>query len=249
MTTTSQGLYLYGILPTPLQTDVDIQGLDKEPVHSHQVDNFVFLYSSAKKDKYLASRRNLLGHERVLETAMHEGYRNLLPLQFGLVINDWDRVQQQLISPYSDSLKQLFDKLDGRREVSLKVMWDDKAELELLMQENDGLRAERDRLEGRQLSMDEVVSIGQRIEQAMEHRKAGIVHGFQAALDPLAVEIVDNDPLQDTMIYNTAYLIDWEMEPQFSAKVEALDEQFEGRLRIRYNNFTAPFNFAQIERN
>lgn len=248
MTTTSQGLYLYGILPTPLQTDVDIQGLDKEPVHSHQVDNFVFLYSAAKKDKYLASRRNLLGHERVLETAMHKGYRNLLPLQFGLVINDWDRVEQQLISPYSDDLLQLFDTLDGRREVSIKVLWDSEAELELLMQENDRLRAERDRLEGRSLSMEEVVSMGQHIEQAMGDRQDAIIETFQTALNPLAVDIAENDPLQDTMIYNTAYLIPWDMEPEFSATVDALDQQFHGRLRIRYNNFTAPFNFAQIER-
>ena len=249
MTTTSQGLYLYGILPTPPNTEFDVQGLDKEPVHSHQVDNFVFLYSSAKKNKYLASRRNLLGHERVLETAMHEGYRNLLPLQFGLVINDWDRVQQQLIAPYGENLVQLFDKLNGRREVSIKMLWDSKSELELLMQENDGLRAERDRLEGRQLSMEEVVSIGQQIEQAMSDRKDTIVRTFQNELNPLAIEIAENDPLQEAMIYNTAYLIPWDLEPKFSEKVEALDQQFDGRLRIRYNNFTAPFNFAQIERN
>ena len=218
-------------------------------MHSHQVDNFVFLYSSAKKNKYLASRRNLLGHERVLETAMHEGYRNLLPLQFGLVINDWDRVQQQLIAPYGENLVQLFDKLNGRREVSIKMLWDSKSELELLMQENDGLRAERDRLEGRQLSMEEVVSIGQQIEQAMSDRKDTIVRTFQNELNPLAIEIAENDPLQEAMIYNTAYLIPWDLEPKFSEKVEALDQQFDGRLRIRYNNFTAPFNFAQIERN
>jgi hypothetical protein len=65
-------------------------------------------------------------------------------------------------------------------------------------------------------------------------------------LNPLAVEILENDVLTDTMIYNTAYLIDWDSESQFSEQVEALDRQFENRLRIRYNNFTAPFNFAQL---
>ncbi|NET48611.1 MAG: GvpL/GvpF family gas vesicle protein [Merismopedia sp. SIO2A8] len=237
------------MLPTPLKTDFDVQGLDKEPVHSHQVDNFVFLYSSAQKEKYLASRRNLLGHERVLETLMHEGYRNLLPLQFGLVINDWDLVREQLTQPYGDNLIQLFSKLDGHREVSVKILWDSDSELELLMQENGGLCAERDRLEGRQLSMEEVVSIGQLIEQAMGDRKQAIVQAFQSKLNSLAVEVAENDPLQESMIYNTAYLIPWDVESTFSKHVAALDQQFDGRLRIRYNNFTAPFNFAQIDRN
>ncbi|MEB3232959.1 MAG: GvpL/GvpF family gas vesicle protein [Leptolyngbyaceae bacterium] len=249
MTTTDQSLYLYGILPTPLTDGIDLTGLDKQPVHSHEVDNFIFLYSAAQQEKYFASRRNLLGHEQVLEALMEAGYRNLLPLQFGLVIDTWERVREQLIEPYGENLRHLFTKLDGYREVSVKVLWDAKAELELLMQENDGLRAERDRLEGRQLSMEEVVSIGQQIEQAMDNRKAAIVNMFHETLNSLAVEIVENDPLQETMIYNTAYLIPWDVEPMFGDRVETLDQQFNQRLRIRYNNFTAPFNFAQIDRN
>ena len=247
--TNDQGLYLYGILPEPVPGDLELNGLDKQPVHVHQVDQFVFLYSVAQQERYLASRRNLLGHERVLEQAMTVGYRNLLPLQFGLVIETWEIVCEQLITPYRDGLIQLFEKLEGHREVSVKVMWDMNAELEMLMQENETLRQERDRLEGKTLSMEEVVSIGQAIEQAMDDRKNAIIQDFQSALNSLSVDVIENDPMTDTMIYNAAYLIEWDDEGMFGQKVDALDHQFEGRLRIRYNNFTAPFNFAQIERN
>ena len=119
----------------------------------------------------------------------------------------------------------------------------------MLMQENETLRQERDRLEGKTLSMEEVVSIGQAIEQAMDDRKNAIIQDFQSALNSLSVDVIENDPMTDTMIYNAAYLIEWDDEGMFGQKVDALDHQFEGRLRIRYNNFTAPFNFAQIERN
>ncbi|GEM_PF-213560 len=246
--TTDQGLYLYGILPAPAAHELELVGLDKQPVQMHQVDDCVFLYSAAQQNRYLASRRNLLGHERVLEDAMTAGYRNLLPLQFGLVIGDWDTVREQLVSPHSKSLVQLFQKLTNNREVGVKLFWDATVELEMLMQENDQLRQERDRLEGKTLSMEEIVSIGQSIEQAMNDRKETIIHHFQDMLNLMAVEIVENDPMTDAMIYNAAYLIPWDNESQFSQKVEALDAEFEGRLRIRYNNFTAPFNFAQIER-
>jgi hypothetical protein len=49
------------------------------------------------------------------------------------------------------------------------------------------------------------------------------------------------------MIYNAAYLIPWDQETDFAAAIEALDGEFEDRLRIRYNNFTAPYNFAQLD--
>jgi len=242
------GFYLYGIFPAPGPENLQIQGLDRQPVSTQMLDGFAFLYSEAQQERYLASRRNLLGHEQVLEQAMQAGHRTLLPLQFGLVIEDWQTVAQQLSIPHNQGLTQLFAKLKDRREVSIKVFWDSKLELQALLQENQALKTQRDNLVDRKLSMDRVVTIGQAIEQAMQSRQQSIVQVFQAALNPLAVEVVENDPLANAMIYNAAYLIPWDVEPQFSDRVEALDDRFDRRLRIRYNNFTAPFNFAQIER-
>ncbi|MBD1851669.1 GvpL/GvpF family gas vesicle protein [Leptolyngbya sp. FACHB-711] len=242
----SHGLYLYGIFPSPGPKDLGLEGLDKQPVQAQVVDEFVFLYSEAQQERYLASRRNLLGHERVLEQAMEQGYQTLLPLQFGLIIQDWERVQQQLLVPKGEVLKQLLHKLEGRREVSVKVVWDAARELEALMQENAILRDQRDQLEGKSLSMDEVVRIGQAIERAMNDRKQAIVETFRQRLNGRALETVENDSLMEGMIYNAAYLIPWEQEAEFCEQVEVLDQAFENRLRIRYNSFTAPFNFAQL---
>lgn len=242
-----QGLYLYGIFPMPGPQNLEIQGLDKQLVQTHFLDGFAFLYSEAQQDRYLASRRNLLDHEKVLEQAMHAGYRTLLPLQFGLIISDWNTVTQQLTGRHAESLAQLLNKLSGQREVGVKVFWDADLELQALLEENQDLRTERDRLEGKSLSMDQVVQIGQSIEQAIQNRQQTIIQLFREALNPLAIETIENDPLTDAMIYNAAYLIHWDTEPAFNQKVEMLDQQFEGKLRIRYNNFTAPFNFARLE--
>ncbi len=240
------GLYLYGIFPATGVHEITLEGLDRQPVQSHTMDEFTFLYSEAQQSKYLASRRNLLGHERVLEQAMEQGYRTLLPLQFGLIVDDWTTVEGQLIKTQSENLKGLFSKLEGRREVSVKIFWEADQELEDLMRDNEGLRTERDRLEGQSLSMDQIVKIGQAIEVEMGERKQDIIQAFQEILNPLAIEQIENDLLTESMIYNAAYLIPWEAEPEFSEQVEKLDLRFEGRLRIRYNNFTAPFNFAQL---
>lgn len=241
------GLYLYGIFPTPGPQNLNIEGLDKQPVQTQLVDGFAFLYSEAQQERYLASRRNLLGHEKVLEHAMQAGYRTLLPLQFGLTIADWETVAQQLTIPQGQRLERLFAKLDGQREVSIKVFWQADDELQTLLAENQDLKAKRDALEGRNLSMDEVVSIGQAIEQAMEHRKQNVITAIQVALNSLATEVVENDTLTESMIYNAAYLIPWDAEAEFSSQVEMLDQQFNDRLKIRYNNFTAPFNFTQLD--
>jgi len=240
------GFYLYGIFPAPGPQGLALQGLDQQPVSSQAIDGFIFLYSEAEQDRYLASRKNLLGHEKVLEQAMQAGYRTLLPLQFGLIIDSWDAVSQQLTQPYATQLHRLFEKLDGKREVGIKIFWTQDVELQALMAENQALQAQRSSLEGKNLRMDEVVAIGQAIEQAMEHRQQTIINAFRHSLNPLATEVVENETLTDSMIYNAAYLISWNQELEFSQRVELLDQQFDQRLKIRYNNWTAPYNFANL---
>jgi hypothetical protein len=241
------GLYLYGIFPAPGPQNLELEGLDKQLVQAHTFDGFTFLYSEAQQERYLASRKNLLGHEKVLEQAMQAGYHTLLPLQFGLTIDQWETVAEQLIRPRGDRLRQLFQKLEGKREVGVKVFWEQDTELQQLIAENELLQAQRNRLEGKNLSMDEVVSIGQAIEQAMNARRQAVINAFRNQLNALATEVVENDVLTESMIYNAAYLISWDQESTFGAAVEDLDHHFDQRLKIRYNNFTAPYNFAQVD--
>ncbi|MBD0302963.1 MAG: GvpL/GvpF family gas vesicle protein [Tolypothrix sp. T3-bin4] len=242
----SYGFYIYGILTLPAPQNLNLQGIDRQPVQIKILDGFAVIYSEAQQERYLASRRNLLSHEKVLEDIMEAGDRNLLPMQFGLLISSWETVSEQLIRPHQEELTQLLAKLSGCREVSVKVFWDTEAEIQGLLAEHPNLKTERDKLAGQPLSMEQVIQIGQAIEQGMSDRKQGIINLFQGTLNSIAVDMVENPPQMETMIYNAAYLIPWEAESQFSEQVEALDRQFEERLRIRYNNFTAPFNFARL---
>ena len=239
-------LYLYGIFADHIPDSFEVKGLDGKPVASNLVNGFTFLYSEATQEKYLASRRNLLTHERVLEQAMLEGFQTLLPLQFGLVVKDWEAINIQLIQPYQEQLKSLFSKLVGKREVSIKIFWDTKSELQGMMASNPDLQQERDRMEGKKLSMEEVINIGQVIESNLAARKQAVIDVFSQELHPLAQEVVESDPMTEDMIYNAAFLIPWESETLFGEKVEAIDQKFGDRLRIRYNNFTAPYTFAQL---
>jgi hypothetical protein len=242
----SLGFYLYGILPAPFSEKVVLEGLDRQPVQSYTVDGFNFLYSEAKKEKYLTSRRNLLCHEKVLELAMSEGFRTLLPLRFGLVVKTWETVTDQLTRPHKEKLEELFQQLEGRREVSVKVFWNSQSEIQGLLESNVSLKKKRDALEGKALSQSEIIEIGKLIENGLQLRKQAVINVFRSELNALVEEFVESDPMTEEMIYNAAYLIPWDSESNFSEKVEAIDQKFGDRLRIRYNNFTAPYTFAQL---
>ncbi|MBD0299858.1 MAG: GvpL/GvpF family gas vesicle protein, partial [Nitrososphaera sp.] len=170
------GFYLYGILPAPISEKVVLEGLDQQPVQSYSVDGFNFLYSEAKKEKYLTSRRNLLCHEKVLELAMSEGFRTLLPLRFGLVVKTWETVTDQLTRPHKEKLEELFQQLEGRREVSVKVFWNSQSEIQGLLESNVSLKKKRDALEGKSLSQSEIIEIGKLIENGLQFRKQAVIN-------------------------------------------------------------------------
>jgi hypothetical protein len=247
-------LYLYAILQADhldLVKDLQIQGMNDQPVQFCPVPPFALVYSEAQQERYLASRANLITHETVLESLMKaiDPYQAVpLPLQFGLVVDQLAEVQQDLLIPYEAKLKDLIANLIGKREVSVKLFWNQTEELNLAVAENKGLQKRREALLGKVLSMDEAIAIGQELESAIEERQQLIIDAFLNTLRPLAYEYAEGELLTESMIYNGSFLIDWNQEPEFAAAVEALDQQFENRLRIRYNDFTAPYNFVDVER-
>jgi hypothetical protein len=244
------GLYLYAMLPEGKLSALNMQGMDKQPVQLKAIPPFTIAYSETERERFLASRAHLLTHERVIEAVMqeldvHEAVP--LPLQFGMVVEDWQQVSSDLIEGHEDQLLALLDNLVGKREVGIKIFWNPTQELSLALEENPELKAKRDSLVEKILSMDEAIAIGQELEANLEQRQQEIINTFKNNLQPLSHEYVENDPMTEDMLYNAAFLIDWDKEPQFAQLVEALDQKFGDRLRIRYNDFTAPFNFVKLE--
>ncbi len=247
------GLYLYAILPecsACFAEQVRVTGIGDAPVQLYPLAKYLIAYSQTCEERYLASRAHLLTHEKVLETFMQAIPAQVavpLPLRFGLIVADWQTVDQQLIVPHAHTLDKLLEKLVSKREVGIKIFWQTTAELNFILEKDANLRRKREALAGKILTMDEAIAIGRELENALEQRQQLIINTFLEQLQPLCYEYVQGELLTDNMLFNAAFLIDWHTEPEFARRVQALDELFEKRYRIRYNNFTAPYNFARLE--
>ena len=104
--------YLYGIFPAPGPAELPLDGLDAQTVQAQHLGDFTFLYSIACQKRYLSSRKNLLGHEKVLEAAMEQGYRYLaaLPTPPDYVLFTDADIEHDVAS-----LRQLVTKAEGDR--------------------------------------------------------------------------------------------------------------------------------------
>jgi hypothetical protein len=143
-------------------------------------------------------------------------------------------------------LSDLLQELIGKREVSIKIFWEQETELALELAENQDLARQRQTYGSKTLSIDEAIEVGQAVENALEQRKTKIVDHFIAALSPLAAKHIVGKSMTVDMIGNVSFLIANDREPEFAQKVEEIDGLYNSRLRLRYNNFTAPYNFVKL---
>jgi hypothetical protein len=93
------------------------------------------------------------------------------------------------------------------RIFSVKVLWNSKSEIQALLESNPSLKQKRDALEGKPLSMEEVIEIGQMIASGLQLRKQQAIALFREQLNGLAEEVVAGETMTEEMIYNAAYLI------------------------------------------
>jgi hypothetical protein len=117
------------------------------------------------------------------------------------VVEECEEVEKDLLIPYEAKLTELIDNLIGKREVSVKLFWNQTEDLNLAVAENKDLQQRREALVGKVLSMDEAIAIGQELESAIEERQQIIIDAFVDTLKPLSHDYAEGELLTKSMIY------------------------------------------------
>ena len=93
----------------------------------------------------------------------------------------------------------------------------------------------------------ERVAIGQMVQAALEQRRDGLRGCLIPSLREVALDLVVNPLMGDSMVANVALLLDRAGREALDRRLEALDEEFEGRLTFRRVGPLPPYSFATVE--
>lgn len=222
-----------------------VGGPDVE-VRTVEYDDLAAVVSDAPVNGYDISRDNLMAHQRVVEASMRDA--EVLPVAFGTVARNDQDVREKLLRREHDELKEYLAYVEGRAELTLKVLWNRDRLFEEIVAERDDIRALRDAVARRppDSAYYERIQLGELTNAAIGEKRDLEAEAILAELRPLAVDMELNRLLADMMILNASFLVQAEQIQEFDVRVQQLGEIHADRLLFQYVGPLPPYSFVSV---
>jgi len=240
------GRYIYCVMRSDAAADLNITGIDDLPVSCVATNGLAAVVSPSEVKRYRLNRQYTLAHESVIEKAMERG--TVLPVRFGTVAENEQLIRRKLLVQRTDDLKQHLQRMDGKVEMGVKVLWNTERIYADILEHNTTIRTLRDRLAT--LPPEEThyerIQLGKMVEDALGARKLEDADWIAERLTPYALEFKRNDIYGETMVLNASLLIEAEREAELDTVVDAIDHELNGLVTIKYVGPLPPFNFVSL---
>src|SRR3954449_7551877 len=163
--------YVYGIVRADGKSRSRAKGIGDKQVRVVDADGLGALTSDVPPGYLEAGREELLAHSRVLERAVEQG--TVLPMQFGVVMPDESAVREQLLDPHRRELEAQLEEMEDKFEVNLKAIYDERALLTEVINEDREVAKLRQALEGQpeEATHFERIRLGEMIAGAVDEKR------------------------------------------------------------------------------
>jgi hypothetical protein len=240
----TQPVYVYGVVRDDIASLPDGTGVAGGDVGVVRFEGLAALTSPVDTAHVRARRKDLLAHSDVLGSVLEHG--TVIPLQFGIVLEDEDAVVSQLLRPRKRELEKLLRELDGRVELSVKAFYLEEAILAEIVHEDRRVARLREatrtgpgaatygaRIELGELIAGELRSRGQRDGRAVLDRLAPLAKAVQVAGEPVEHEVL-----------RASFLVERKRVSAFDDAVNDIARGQDGRMRFKYLGPLPPHSFT-----
>jgi hypothetical protein len=243
---TKSAKYVYGVVRADRKRTPRARGIGKKQVRIVDADGLGALTSDIPPGELEAGREELLAHARVLERAIEQG--TVLPMQFGVVMPDESAVREQLLDPHRLELEAQLEEMEDKFEVNLKAMYDERALLTEVINEDPEIGKLRESLQGQPVDAVhfERIRLGELIAGAVNEKRDRDGDEILRRLAKNAVAVEVGEPVHERMALNASFLVDRSRQKEFDAEVDRIAEEQGGRLRFKYTGPLAPHSFVEL---
>src|SRR3954468_13032882 len=238
--------YVYGVVRADGKSRPRTRGIDRKQVRVVDADGLGALTSDVPPGGLEAGREELLAHSRVLGKAVEQG--TVLPMQFGVVMPDESAVREQLLDPHRRELEAQLEEMEDKFEVNLKAIYDERALLTEVINEDREVAKLRQALEGQseEATHFERIRLGEMIAGAVDEKRNRDADAILDRLAPHAVAVEVGEPVHERMALNASFLIERPAQKEFDAELDRIADQHGGRLRFKCTGPLAPHSFVEL---
>jgi hypothetical protein len=237
--------YVYGIVRADGKLP-RTRGIGRKQVRVVDADGLAALTSDVPPGDLEAGREELLAHSKVLEKAVE--HITVLPMQFGVVLDDESAVRDELLFPHHVELEAQLEEMEGKFEVNLKAIYDERALLTEVIEEEPEVAKLRQALQGQsdEAAHFERIRLGELIAAAVDEKRDRDADAILERLAPHVVAVEVGEPVHERMALNASFLIDRSDRKAFDKELDAFATEQGGRLRFKYTGPLAPHSFVEL---
>jgi len=238
-----QGKYLYCLIREKQPKKFNISGMEGKDIYTINKNGLAMVVSDLPfQEEILATRANLLCHEKVMEEIMKE--YDVIPISFGTIVQTKEEIIDEILKEKRAELEKLFQVLAGKIELGLKASWVDmKSVFQEIAKSSPIIQQLK---KSKNVSYQERISTGELVGKLLESRRDAEKEKILKYLEAVAEDFKENKVLADDMILNTAFLVRKNKEKEFDRKINELGVKYEKRIKFAYVGPLPPFNFAKI---
>jgi len=198
-----RGRYVYAIIPTRKEQNFGPIGIDGADAYTLHIRDIAAVISDSGKKTYEVLDYGIT-HQTVLEQVMK--MYSVIPMSFGQTTTEGDI--KTFLSRNYPKLKHYFSKLDGKRELGLKVTWKIDPTIKEIAASNVKIRAMKHQILGRppEKTYRQRLELGTKVARELDKRGKKIASDIFARLGELSAESKINENLSEEMILNAAFL-------------------------------------------
>jgi hypothetical protein len=241
----NEGKYVYCIIRSEQPLGFGPLGIGAEPadVHTIHFNDIAAVVSNTPMVVQDPTRDNVLAHQRVNETVML--HHTVIPMSFGTVFKTDHDIMELLRSAY-DAFSDVLNKMQGKVEFGLKVLWDRDQIIREIEEEEEDIRRLKGEISSQKGSTYFArMQYGRLIDAALQARSEHYVSQIFQALRDVSVASRSNKPIGDRMIMNAAFLVSRDAENAFDLRVKDVGQRFD-KLTFKYTGPWPPYNFVNI---
>ena len=244
-----EGKYIYGIIrhSEPINYGPIGMGTRADLVYGINYNGISAIVSNSPVVIYEARRVNMITHEKVLEEIMKQF--TVLPIRFSTISeNSDDAGIQRIIEKNYKKFDEMLSKMEGKKELGLKVLVHEVPIYESILEKYDEIRSMKAKLINlpADKTNDERLKIGAMVADALRKETEKYKSIILDFLNPIAEDVKINENYGEMMILNAAFLIKNTSEHAFNKAVNDLDEVYGQFMTFKYVGSLPPYNFVNL---
>ena len=245
-TQTETAKYVYGVVRAPGRSKPRVRGIGRKQVRIVDTDGLGALTSDVPPGDLEAGRDELLAHARVLERALEDG--TVLPMRFGVVMPSESAVRERLLDPHREELEAQLGEMNGKVEINIKAIYDERALLTEVLVENPDIAKLRQALQGQSQDAThfERIRLGEMIAGAVNEKRQVDQDAILDLLSGHAAAVEVGEPVHERMVLSASFLVERNRLKEFDRELDRIASEQKDRMRFKYTGPVAPHSFVEL---